>query len=78
MNTAAVCVLDSCHKKGSFEEEAKRKTYLCLTDVLHSEIEPDSETRVARVWPDEEVKLELTDVVNAAQVSCRSSQNSLH
>lgn len=47
---------------------------LCLTDVLHCEIEPDSEARVAGVGPDEEVKLELTDVVNSTEVSCKDKR----
>lgn len=47
---------------------------LCLTDVLHCEVEPDSEAGVAGVRPDEEVKLELTDVVHTAEVPCRGSE----
>lgn len=63
---------------GSFSVRSKKQiAYLCLTDVLHGKIEPDSETRVACVWPDEEVKLELTDVVDAAQVSCQNSPKHL-
>lgn len=49
-------------------------TDLCLTDVLHREVEPDSEAGVARIRPDEEVKLKLTDVVNTAKVPCRGSE----
>lgn len=44
---------------------------LCLTDVLHCEVEPDSEAGVAGVRPDEEIKLKLADIVNTAKVSCR-------
>lgn len=51
---------------------------LCLANILHGEVEPDSEARVARIGPDEEVKLKLTDVVDAAQVPCRGKQNSSH
>lgn len=51
-----------------------KHAYLCLTDVLHCEVEPDSEAGVARIGPDEEVKLKLTDVVNTAKVSCRDSR----
>lgn len=47
---------------------------LSLADVLHCEVEPDSEARVAGVRPDEEVKLKLTDVVNTAKVPCRVSE----
>lgn len=47
---------------------------LCLADVLHGEVEPDSEAGVAGVRPDEEVKLKLTDVVNTAKVPCRGSE----
>lgn len=47
---------------------------LCLTDVLHCEVKPDSEAGVAGVRPDEEVKLKLTDVVNTAKVPCRDSE----
>lgn len=47
---------------------------LCLTDVLHCEVEPDSESRVAGVRADEEVKLKLTDVVNTAKVPCRGNE----
>lgn len=46
---------------------------LCLPDVLHGEIEPDSEAWVAGVGSDEKVKLKITDVVNTAQVPCRQS-----
>ena len=44
---------------------------LCLADVLHGEVEPDSEAWVAGVRPDEKVKLKLTDVVDSAKVTCR-------
>lgn len=47
---------------------------LSFTDVLHCEVEPDSEARVAGVRPDEEVKLKLTDVVNTPKVPCRVSE----
>lgn len=47
---------------------------LRLPDVLHGEVEPDSEARVAGVRPDEEVKLKIIDVVNAAQVSCGQNE----
>lgn len=48
-----------------------QQAHLCLTDVLHCEVEPNPEAGVAGVRPDEEVKLKLTDVVNPAEVSCR-------
>lgn len=51
-----------------------KHAYLCLTDVLHCEVEPHSEAGVACIRPDEEVKLKLTDVVNTAQVPCRDSE----
>lgn len=47
---------------------------LCLTDVLHGEVEPDSEAGVAGVRPDEQVKLKVTDVVNPAKVPCRGNE----
>lgn len=47
---------------------------LCLTDVLHCEVEPDSEAGVAGIRPDEEVKFKITDVVNSAKVPCRGSE----
>lgn len=47
---------------------------LCLADVLHREVEPDSEAGVARIGSDEEVKFKLTDVVDAAQIPCRGSE----
>lgn len=51
---------------------------LCLADILHCEVEPDSEAGVAGVRADEEVKLKLTDVVNPAEVPCRGNGNSSH
>lgn len=41
---------------------------LCLSDILHSEVKPHSESGVAGVRPDEEIKFKLTDVVNTTQV----------
>lgn len=46
---------------------------LCFSDVLYSEVEPDSKARVAGVRTNKEVKLKLTDVVHTSQVSCRST-----
>lgn len=45
------------------------RSYLSLTDMLDSEVEPDSEAWIACVWPDEEVELKLTDVVHSAEIS---------
>lgn len=47
---------------------------LCLADVLHCEVEPHSEARVAGIRADEEVKLKLTDVVNTAKISCQDNK----
>lgn len=47
---------------------------LCLADVLHCEVEPHSEARVAGIRADKEVKLKLTDVVNTAKVPCRDNK----
>ena len=70
-NTVSVCYLK--HKSTGTTIQKTQRANLCLPDILHSEVEPDSEARVAGVRPNEEVKLKITDVVNAAQVSCRQS-----
>lgn len=47
---------------------------LCLADVLHCEVEPHPEARVAGIRAHEEVKLKLTDVVNTAKISCQDNK----
>lgn len=42
---------------------------LCLPDIFHSEVEPDSEAWVAGVRSNEEVKLKITNVVYTPQIS---------
>lgn len=43
--------------------------HLSLSNIFHCEVKPHSEARVARVRPDEQIKLKFTDVVNTAQVT---------
>lgn len=50
---------------------------LSLADVLHGEVEPDSEAWVAGVRPDKKVKLKLTDVVDSAKVTCGVNEATL-
>ena len=48
---------------------------LSLPHVLHAEVEPDTEARVAGVRADEEVKLKLADVIHPAQVPCGETRS---